>query len=202
MKRLNEIKIYAKNNNVPIIEDDSLEYIINYIKDNKYISILEIGTAIGYSSISLALSNDKLNITTIEKDINMYHLAISNINNINFNNRIKVILGDALEVEIKDKYDLIFIDAAKSQYIKFFNKYSNNLNDNGTIITDNLKFHGQVNNYKNITSKDLRELVGKIIKYIEFLKENKEYNTKFIDVGDGISISKKVENNEDSNLSN
>lgn len=199
---INEIKEYAKNNNVPIIEDDSLEYIINYIKENNCQSILEIGTAIGYSSISMALSNYNINVTTIEKDINMYNLAVSNVNNMNLNNRIKIILGDALELEITDKYDLIFIDAAKSQYIKFFNKYSNNLNDNGTIITDNLKFHGQVDNYKNITSKDLRELVGKIIKYIDFLKENKEFNTEFIDIGDGISVSKKVDNNEDSSLSN
>jgi predicted O-methyltransferase YrrM len=195
------IKEYAIKNNVPIIEDDSLEYIIKYIKDNNYLSILEIGTAIGYSSINIALSNNNIYITTIEKDINMYNLAVKNILDMKLDNRIKVINGDALDVEIDDKYDLIFIDAAKAQYTKFFNKYSINLNDNGTIITDNLKFHGLVDDYKNITSKDLRELVGKIIRYINFLKENKEYNTKFIDIGDGISLSKKVENNEDSSLS-
>jgi len=196
------IKEYAINNNVPIIEDDSLEYIIKYIKDNNYLSILEIGTAIGYSSINFALSNDNIHITTIEKDINMYNLALKNIKDNNLDNRIKVINGDALDVELEDKYDLIFIDAAKAQYTKFFNKYSYNLNKNGTIITDNLNFHGLVDDYKNITSKDLRELVGKIIRYIDFLKDNKEYDTKFIDIGDGISISKKVENNEDSSLSN
>ena len=195
------IKEYAINNNVPIIEDDSLEYIIKYIKDNNYLSILEIGTAIGYSSINIALSNDNIHVTTIEKDINMYNLALKNIKDNNLVNRIKVINGDALDVEVKDKYDLIFIDAAKAQYTKFFNKYKFNLNNNGTIIADNLKFHGLVDDYKNITSKDLRELVGKIIRYIDFLKDNKEYNTKFIDIGDGISLSKKVENNEDSSLS-
>ena len=195
------VKEYAINNNVPIIEDDSLEYIIKYIKDNNYLSILEIGTAIGYSSINFALSNDNIHITTIEKDINMYNLALKNIKDNNLDNRIKVINGDALDVELEDKYDLIFIDAAKAQYTKFFNKYSYNLNKNGTIITDNLNFHGLVDDYKNITSKDLRELVGKIIRYIDFLKDNKEYDTKFIDIGDGISISKKVENNEDSSLS-
>jgi len=195
------IKQYAIENNVPIIEDDSLEFIIKYINDNKYISILEIGTAIGYSSINFALSNNNIHITTIEKDINMYNLALKNIKDNNLDNRIKVINGDALDVEINDKYDLIFIDAAKAQYTKFFNKYKFNLNNNGTIITDNLKFHGLVDDYKNITSKDLRELVSKIIRFIDFLKDNKEYNTKFIDIGDGISLSKKVENNEDSNLS-
>jgi len=195
------IKEYAINNNVPIIEDDSLEYIIKYIKDKNYLSILEIGTAIGYSSINFALSNDNIHITTVEKDINMYNLALKNIKDNNLDNRIKVINGDALDVELENKYDLIFIDAAKAQYTKFFNKYSSNLNKNGTIITDNLNFHGLVDDYKNITSKDLRELVGKIIRYIDFLKDNKEYDTKFIDIGDGISLSKKVENNENSNLS-
>jgi predicted O-methyltransferase YrrM len=86
---------------------------------------------------------------------------------------------------------LIFIDAAKSQSIKFFEKFKYFLKDNGTIITDNLKFHGNVGKSSEIESKNLRSLVGKIENYIEFLKNNPEFETKFYNVGDGLSVSVK-----------
>ena len=105
-------------------------------------------------------------------------------------NRIKIIKDDAFNVELNEKFDLIFIDAAKAQSIKFFNKFSKNLNKNKYIITDNLKFHGLVESNEKL-SKNLRQLIKKIKDYIEFLKENKEFETIFYDVGDGISVSKK-----------
>ena len=121
----------------------------------------------------------------------MYEEAINNIESFNLSSRINVIYSDALDVELKDKYDLIFIDAAKSQYIKFFNKFKENLSDNGVIVTDNLSFHGLVKDSSNC-SRNTKQLVNKIKKYIEFLKDNKEYETEFISIGDGISITKKV----------
>lgn len=191
---MKEIVEYARINNVPIMEEESLNFMLNYIKDNNIKSILEIGTAIGYSAINMALVSDDINITTIERDSIVYTEALKNIKNFNLEARINIIFGDALNIDIDGKYDLIFIDAAKGQYLNFFNKYCNNLNDNGTIITDNIYFHGYVENPNKIESKDLRELVGKIIKYIEFLKDNKNYITTFYKVGDGLSISKKVNN--------
>ena len=97
-----------------------------------------------------------------------------------------------LETEIDGKYDLIFIDAAKSQYIKFFEKYKFNLAHNGSIITDNLSFHGLVENPSLTKNRNTRQLVGKISKYIEFLKNNDEFKTEFYQVGDGVSVSKKI----------
>ena len=105
--------------------------------------------------------------------------------------QIKVILGDALETNISGKYDLIFIDAAKAQYIKFFEKYKENLSEDGTIISDNLNFHGLTKPDVIIKNKNLKQLVKKINKYKAFLQENKEYHTDFIDIGDGIGITKK-----------
>ncbi|MDD3048823.1 MAG: O-methyltransferase [Bacilli bacterium] len=184
---------YAEENNVPIIEKDSLKFIINYIRTNNIKKILEIGTAIGYSSISMALAGESITVTTVERDETKYLEALKNIKKVGLDKRINLILGDALNINLDEKYDLIFIDAAKGQYIKFFEKYCQNLNDDGTIITDNIYFHGLVEKTEPIESKNLEQLVEKIRNYIIFLKENKVYKTLFYKIGDGLSVSKKRE---------
>jgi len=187
MHRLEE---YAKKENVPIIQKDGLEFIVNYIKENNVKSILEIGTAIAYSAINFANVSDDIKITTIERNEKMYKKALENIKNFSRENQINIIFGDALEVEVNGKYDLIFIDAAKAQYIKFFEKYKKNLKKDGVIISDNLDFHGLADK-ENIESKNLRQLMRKLNDYKKFLTENKEFNTVFYSVGDGISISER-----------
>lgn len=189
---LEEIEKYAHENNVPIMVKDGINYITDYIEKNNVINILEIGTAIGYSAIKMALVNDNIHIVTIERDVERYTEAIKNINKFNLNNRIEVLLVDALEVDIKGAYDLIFIDAAKSQYIKFFNKFSSLLSENGTIITDNLDFHGYRQDLSSIKSRNLRQMMRKLNNYIDFLKENKEFNTEFISIGDGLGVTKRA----------
>lgn len=188
--RIDELKEYASINNVPIMQDGGIEFICNYIKKNNVKNILEIGSAIGYSAITFATINNNISVTTIERDDNMYNEAIKNINKFNLNDRISIIHGDALDTEISGKFDLIFIDAAKSQYTKFFLKYKNNLKENGVIITDNLSFHGLVEDDSKTKNRNTKQLVKKIRNYIEFLKTNEEFETEFINVGDGISISK------------
>lgn len=188
--RIKDIEEYARINHVPIMLKDGIDYLVNYIKKNNIKSILEIGTAIGYSAIRMALVNDDIKVTSIERDNSMFSKAKENIELLHLDKRINIIHGDALNVELKDKFDLIFIDAAKSQYIKFFEKFKNNLNKNGVIVTDNLEFHGLVKNSANC-SRNTKQLVKKIQLYIDFLKNNSEFNTMFISVGDGISISKK-----------
>ena len=189
--RITDLEEYAKVHHIPIMMKDGIEFLTKYIEKNNIKNILEIGTAIGYSSIKMALVDEDIKVTTIERDKTMYEEAINNIESFNLSSRINVIYSDALDVELKDKYDLIFIDAAKSQYIKFFNKFKENLSDNGVIVTDNLSFHGLVKDSSNC-SRNTKQLVNKIKKYIEFLKDNKEYETEFISIGDGISITKKV----------
>ena len=139
---LEEIEKYAKEERVPIMMKDGIEYLCNYIREHNIKSILEIGSAIGYSAIRMALVSDDIMITTIEKDVNRYNVAVENINKFNLSDRINIILGDALDTEIDGEYDLIFIDASKGNNINFFNKYSKNLKSYGIIITDNLLFHG------------------------------------------------------------
>lgn len=190
MGSLTDLENYAQENHVPIIQKDGLDFLIRYIKENSITTILEIGSAIGYSAINMALVSKNIKVTTIERNEEMFNLAKKNIKDFNLEKQITLIKGDALDTNIKGNYDLIFIDAAKAQYIKFFEKYKKNLNTNGVIITDNLNFHGLAKHPEDIQSKNLKALVRKINNYKEFLKENQKFHTEFYEIGDGISVSK------------
>ena len=191
---LTEMENYAKENNVPIMEKEGIEFLENFIKENNSKSILEIGSAIGYSAIKMALIRDDIHITTIERDKERYDEAVKNIKYHNLEDRINIIFGDALEVEVEGSYDLIFIDAAKSQSIKFFTKYEKLLIDDGFIITDNINFHGLTFSEKPAPTRNLRQMIRKIKDYLKWLENNKEYSTKYLNVGDGIVISKRNKN--------
>lgn len=183
--------MYAKENRVPIMMKDGIEYLCNYIREHNVKKILEIGSAIGYSAIKMALVDRDIFVTTIEKDEDRYNVAVSNIKKFNLEDRINIIFGDALETEISGEYDLIFIDASKGNNINFFKKYSNNLKSYGIIITDNLLFHGLVRDESLIKTKNQRGIVRKIKQFVEFLDNNLEYETEYLDIGDGIAISRR-----------
>lgn len=191
-----QIEKYAKEHNVPIMQKTGIEFLSKYISDNNVKNILEIGSAIGYSAIKMALVNDKVKVTTIEKDDERYLMAIKNIKEFNLEKRITLVHADALDITLEGKYDLIFIDAAKGKNTLFFNKYKDNLNKDGVIITDNLSFHGLVEDSSLIKTKNQRGIVNKIKDYITFLDKNEEFITTYIPLGDTISISKRRCNNE------
>ena len=109
---------------------------------------------------------------------------------------IDLVFNDAMNVNVQDKYDIIIIDAAKGKNEAFFEKFKFNLKPNGLIITDNIEFHGLVGKSDEITSKNLRGLVSKIEKYIKFLEENKEFETSFVQIGDGLAVSKRRAEND------
>ena len=187
-----EMEEYASLKNIPIIEKDSIAFIMKYIKKHNIKNILEIGSAIGYSTILMASASQDVTVTTIERDEARYMECLKNVKKCGFEKKINVVFQDALDVNLTGvKYDLIFIDAAKGQYTKFFEKFQYFLNDGGVIITDNLKFHGHVGKSKEIEPTNLSGLVEKIEDYIEFLKNNKDFETNFYDVGDGLSVSVK-----------
>ena len=189
---IQEIKDFALENKIPIMSDGGIDYLKKDIKENNIKNILEIGTAIAYSAIMMCEVSDDIIVTTIEKDEERYLEAFKNITELNLEERINLIYQDALEVVVDSKYDLIFIDAAKAQNKKLFERFESNLKSNGTIITDNMNFHGLVNlNLEEIHSRDLRQLVRKIKEYKIFLEENENYVTEFLDIGDGLAISKR-----------
>lgn len=189
---IKQIVDYAERNNVPIMTEGGIDYLTKYIQKNNIVKILEIGTAIGYSAIRMCSVRDDIVITTIERDEKRYLEALKNIKNLKLEDRINLIFNDALDVSLDEEFDLIFIDAAKAQNERFFEKFKSNLKSDGTIITDNMNFHGLVNKDPDeIESRNLRQLVRKIKDYKDFLINNKEFTTEFIDIGDGIAVSKK-----------
>ncbi|MBF0989379.1 MAG: class I SAM-dependent methyltransferase [Clostridiales bacterium] len=170
-KYLKEMEVFAKSNNVPIVRKQTLSVILDLVKEKveekeknkREIRILELGTAIAYSSINMINIDNNIIIDTVEKSKKIYDLAKNNIEKIdicesNVKNRINMYLGDAFKllqentedetgkkVDIcNNKYDIVFIDANKSKYLDYFNICKNLLNDNGIIILDNVLFAGYV----------------------------------------------------------
>ncbi len=188
---IRKIEKYADEKGVPIMEKEGIEFLTEFIKLNNVKNILEIGSAIGYSAINMALAGEDVNVTTIERDKDRYIEAVKNVKKLGLDSRITLILADALDFNTSEEYDLIFIDAAKSQYIKFFTKFSANLKPKGYIVTDNINFHGLTNSDKSKMSRNLRQLITKLERYISFLKDNEEFKTRFFEVGDGVAISRR-----------
>ncbi|MBP5519788.1 MAG: O-methyltransferase [Treponema sp.] len=191
MDELLSIKAYASREAVPIMQDEGCDFICDYIKTHNCKNILEIGTAIGYSSIRFAKLADDIRVTTIELDLDRHLKALENFKLCGLESRITAIHDDALTCQIEGLFDLIFIDAAKAQYIKFFEKYKENLAPNGVIISDNLSFHGMVDDLSLTHNYSTKKLVKKIQKYAVFLRQNQEFETTFYEVGDRVAVSRR-----------
>ena len=180
MSLQDEMKEYAMDHAVPVMMDEGQEFLISKIKEHKCKSFLEIGTAIAKTSIMVASLDKDMRVVTIERNPDMIEQAKINIDKADCSDRIHLIEGDALEVENpQGPFDCIFIDAAKAQYIRFFEKYCPLLSDNGIIITDNMEFHGLVKHPENTKNRNTRQLVLKIQKYHDYLEQLADYQTEF-----------------------
>jgi predicted O-methyltransferase YrrM len=191
---LTEMESFAQEHNVPIMELEGIESMLQLLRIQKAKTILEIGTAIGYSALRMAYTLPDVKVVTIERDEERFQLAEKFIDRSGRKNQITLIKGDALEVENQvgehAPFDAIFIDAAKGQYKKFFEIYSQHLDDNGIIITDNVLFKGLVSETE-IESKRIRNLVKKIDVFNRWLMNHPDYFTVILPVGDGVAISKR-----------
>jgi predicted O-methyltransferase YrrM len=181
-------RVFAEENDVPIITYEGLQFLIQVIQLRGIKNVLEIGTAIGYSSIALVLKTG-VKVTTIERKDEMVQLARENFAKAGVEDKITLIHQDALEVDetTLGEFDLIFIDAAKSQSIKFFEKYETLLTDKGVIVTDNLLFHDLFN--QEVRDRNLRQLLRKIDTFNKYVVEKEGYNTYIYTLGDGMSLS-------------
>jgi len=192
IKETNELlvslKMFALENNVPIITDEGINFLNQIISISNVKRVLEIGTAIGYSAINMAMSND-ISIVSVEKDKEIFNIAQKNIEKANLSKKIELINNDALEVDemTLGNFDLIFIDAAKAQSVKFFEKYKSILNSKGIIITDNLLFHDLVD--QEIRDRNLRQLMRKIDTFNKFVVKVPGFDTYLYQLGDGMSLS-------------
>ena len=186
---ISDMERFAKKENVPIMQKESLDYLISFIKQHNIKSVLEVGTAIGYSTI--LIKEVVNNITSIERDEERYNIAVKNVELSNLNN-ITLIKGDALDITITDKFDLIFIDAEKKKNKEFVDKFKSNLNENGYIIIDNMDFHGLVGKSMTIEKRRLRSLVKKIENFIKYMEEQTEFKVTKIDKGDGLYLLERI----------
>lgn len=186
-----KIKHNALEEHIPIIMDDTLEVISKILTKKKPKRILEIGTAVGYSAICFTkfLDNEGI-IDTIEREHDRVSEANENIKKVGVENRINIIEGDAVEIlpTLSQKYDVVFIDAAKGKYPFFLKESLRMLNKDGIIFADNILYKGYVmsdyNKHKQRTAvRNLRE-------YIKLVTENPKLKTEILEVGDGLAISK------------
>lgn len=190
-EELEKIKNQALLENIPIIMDDTLEVIEKRLKENLPQRILEIGTAVGYSAICFSdFLKENGRIDTIERDEERVKQAIENIKKVGAEEKIKIYQGDAVEIlpTLNEKYDMVFIDAAKGKYPFFLKEALRMLNKDGIIFADNILYKGYVlsdyNKHKQRTAvRNLRE-------YIKQVSENPNLDTEILEVGDGLAISK------------
>lgn len=187
-----KIEEYALKENVPILRKEGVEFLLNFIEEKHIKTALEIGTAVGYSA--LKMSSKGVSVTSIERDINRYNTAKENVSISPYKDKITLVLGDALEVKIEGKFDLIFIDAAKGKNKEFLNTYKNNLNNNGYILIDNMLFHGLVGKSNEIKKRRIRSLVRKIEDFISYMDNQTEFKVTKINVGDGLYLLERINN--------
>lgn len=192
IREINKLKEYARRENIPIMQEDGIEFLTSFVMKKGIKNILEVGTAIGYSAIMMAGVNTGIHITTIERDEARYMEALKNIKKFGLEDRITLIFNEALNVLIDDKFDLIFIDAAKGKNKDIFEHFEGNLKDDGYIITDNMGFHGYVEmGEEELPSKNIASIVRKIKDYIYFLENNMQYKTIIYKIGDGIAVTER-----------
>jgi len=180
---------------IPIMDPLSMNFLMQQIRLAKPKRILEIGTAIGYSALRMLEACPSVSIVTIEKDVNRYEEALNNIKQIDKQEHIKVVHGDAKEVmqdfiSEGDRYDFIFIDAAKGQYKSYFHLADQLLSLHGVIACDNVLFKNYVIQPERASKRHVK-IAEKLRDFNEFLSNHPDYTTSIVPVGDGIAISLK-----------
>lgn len=194
-EELAKIKEKALENHIPIIMDDTLEVIAKILIEKKPTRILEIGTAVGYSAICFSEYLSKNGrIDTIERDEQREAEARENIKKVGVEDKIKLYEGDAVEIlpTLNEKYDVVFIDAAKGKYPFFLEQALRMLKDDGVILADNILYKGYV--MSDYNKHKQRTAVTHLREYIKETTENPELETEILEVGDGLAISKKILN--------
>lgn len=183
---LNTIKEKALQNRVPIIQDDSLNYLVDVLLKTNSRSLLEVGTAIGYSALAINDKIPNIQITSLERDKLRHQEALENISALKKEDSIQLILTDALEYNTDKSYDAIFIDGAKAQNLSFFRLYF--AYTNKVMIIDNTDYHGLVNSDERINNRRVRQMVERIRTFKEYLEMRNDLIIEILNIGDGMIV--------------
>lgn len=182
---------YAREYNVPIIQPEVAQFMKVLLKTHKPENILEVGTAIGYSALIMADAlNGECKITSIERREDMIELAKGYILKTPYKDNINILYGDAEDIlkNIKGMYDFIFIDAAKGQYLEFFNMCVNVLNPGGIILSDNVLFKGMVAT-DDLVIRRKKTIVKRLRTFLKYINEIEGYTSSIIPIGDGMALT-------------
>ncbi len=184
-----EMEKYAEENSVPISQPESIRFLEIIIKIANAKRILEVGSAIGYSAIRMSKAADG-EVTTIELSDEMADRAEENIKRAGLTDKIRLIRGDAREVipQIEGEFDLIFVDAAKGQYAEFFRESQRLLRKGGILVSDNVLYKGMTATDELLVHRKIT-LVRRLRSYLEMLKENTDFSTALLPIGDGVALS-------------
>ncbi|UOQ93821.1 O-methyltransferase [Halobacillus shinanisalinarum] len=193
-KEIEQLEHEGHKQGVPIMEPLGIDFLMQLIRLNKPQTMLEIGTAIGYSALRMLEAAPESSITTIERDTERYQQAVENISKFQAEQHINILCGDALELKEQVSqaapFDLIFIDAAKGKYEEFFHLYAPLLSEDGMIVSDNVLFKGYVANNHEASGR-MAKLAAKIRDFNQWLTSQENYHTSIVPIGDGVAVTVK-----------
>lgn len=190
---LRELEIYALEHNVPIVHKEVSDLLKVLLKVDKPKNILEVGCAIGYSSILFATTvGNEVKITTVERNEDMIEKAKENIKRAGFENNITILEGDAEELlpKVEGEFDMIFLDAAKGQYKLFYDMVIDKLKVGGLLISDNILYKGMVA-HDDFVVRRKKTIVKRMRSYLDYICNCEYLSTSLIPIGDGVALSYK-----------
>jgi predicted O-methyltransferase YrrM len=187
---LKNLRERSEEERVPIILKETETYLINFLKILKPKSVLEIGTAVGYSSMVFKEVLKDAKIVTLEKDEDMAKIAKENMISMGYD--IDIYQGDAREVieSLSDTFDLVFIDAAKSHYREFFDMSIKKCKRGAVIISDNVLLKASTADDSYDINRRHKSNIKKMREYLNYLNERKDLSTAILSCGDGLAITK------------
>lgn len=189
-ENLEKLEKFARENYIPVLLDDTRELLIDTVSSLQPAKILEIGTAIGYSGTLMLLSTNAT-LTTIELSSDSIAIAENTFKENGVFDRVTQLQGDAKEVipTINEKFDFIFLDGPKGQYIRYLPYLEKLLNQGGVIFADNVLYKGMVESTEFIPHKK-RTIVVNLRKYLNEVTNSGKFDTIVHKIGDGVAISK------------
>lgn len=193
--KIQQIYKYGRDNDYPILLDDSKELLINTLLNSKAVKVLEIGTCIGYSASCMLCAKQDVQIVTIEKNKDVAQIAKTNFEDLKLQDRVCLIVDDAINVitKINEKFDFIFLDGPKAQYRVYLPYLIDVLNVGGVVFADNVYFKGFVLKDENeFIPRGIRSIVKNLRLFLKMVKADERLTSEVVDVGDGVCIIKKI----------